>query len=418
MSEWKYTKLKDLTTKIGSGATPRGGKESYKDDGISLIRSLNVYDFEFDVSGLAYIDDEQADGLSNVIVEPNDILLNITGASVARCTIVPQEILPARVNQHVSIIRVDSRKAVPHYILYAINSYQYKQYLLTLAQGGATREAITKTVIENFEIAMPPIEVQRKIAAVLSAYDDAIENNTRRIKALEEASQALYREWFVEFRYPGHEDVPLVESELGMIPHGWEVDVFSNIIEINPRIDVPKDYEIPYIPMANISETSMIIDTDNIEYRTKGSGTKFQNYDTLFARITPSLENGKTGFVQFLPNDSSVALGSTEFYVFRSETLPPEYIYLFSRVDEFRKAAAKSMVGASGRQRVQKAFFDEYKIHHPDVHILNKFVDFATPIFQEIYILNQENSLLREARDGLLPRLVSGEVDVSNLDVV
>ena len=153
---WEIKKLGDITTKIGSGATPKGGKNSYKETGISLIRSLNVYDFRFDISGLAFIDFEQAEQLSNVIVEPRDILLNITGASVGRCCIVPSYILPARVNQHVSILRVNSDKSNPLYLLYVVNSDRYKALLLGLSRGGATREALTKSTITNFEIIHPP----------------------------------------------------------------------------------------------------------------------------------------------------------------------------------------------------------------------------------------------------------------------
>ncbi|MEH1798681.1 MAG: hypothetical protein V7L13_05820 [Nostoc sp.] len=114
-NNWNHVKLGEISLKIGSGATPRGGKESYKDTGITLIRSLNVYDFTFDYDGLAFIDEKQAQQLANVEVKLNDILLNITGASVARCCIVPSQLLPARVNQHVAIIRVNPNLANPFY---------------------------------------------------------------------------------------------------------------------------------------------------------------------------------------------------------------------------------------------------------------------------------------------------------------
>ena len=161
---WYFANLKDITTKMGSGATPRGGKESYKTSGITLIRSLNIYDFEFVESGLVYIDQDQADGLSNVEIQPQDVLLNITGASVNRCCIVPSYLLPARVNQHVMIIRADGVNVNPLYILHTLNSHYYKQLLFSLAQGGATREALTKTGMQKFEILLPPIKLQNQFA--------------------------------------------------------------------------------------------------------------------------------------------------------------------------------------------------------------------------------------------------------------
>lgn len=167
--------FKDICTKIGSGATPRGGKESYKDEGITLIRSQNVGDYRFLYDGLAHINDEQANKLNNVIVENDDLLLNITGDSVARACKVPTSVLPARVNQHVSIIRTNSKKADSQFILYFL---QFKKpNLLKLAEAGATRNALTKGMIEDFEINLPPLETQQKIASILSALDDKIELN-------------------------------------------------------------------------------------------------------------------------------------------------------------------------------------------------------------------------------------------------
>lgn len=162
---WDTKTLKELTSKIGSGATPKGGKESYKEEGISLIRSLNIHDNIFKMKDLAFIDDAQANKLKNVIIEENDVLLNITGASVARCAIVPSEILPARVNQHVSILRTKRETLNPIFLLHLIISPNTKVKLLGVgANNGATREAINKEQLENFEIPVPPIKLQTHFA--------------------------------------------------------------------------------------------------------------------------------------------------------------------------------------------------------------------------------------------------------------
>ena len=182
---WKLVTLKEVTSKIGSGATPRGGKESYKTEGIRLIRSLNVYDYRFDLSGLAFIDETQASELNNVAVVPRDILLNITGASVARCCMVPSYVLPARVNQHVAIVRTDPSQADPHYVFDTINSDQKKQELLGLAQGGATREALTKDTIGNFPIILPPrplLDRYGKFSGALHAQREALESQTQNLR--------------------------------------------------------------------------------------------------------------------------------------------------------------------------------------------------------------------------------------------
>lgn len=156
-------KIKDISTKIGSGATPKGGNESYKSSGISLIRSLNIHNNFFKTKDLAFIDDVQASKLNNVIVEKDDLLFNITGASVCRCAIVPEEILPARVNQHVSIIRVNKEIVNPIYLCHLLLSVNFKKFLLQIAnQNGATREAITKEQLENILVPIANYELQLK----------------------------------------------------------------------------------------------------------------------------------------------------------------------------------------------------------------------------------------------------------------
>ena len=153
----------------------------------------------------------------------------------------------------------------------------------------------------------------------------------------------------------------------------------------------------------------------DIEEREGNSGSKFQNGDTLFARITPCLENGKTGFVQFLPADDSVAFGSTEFIVLRSRTLCPEYVYALARSDEFRGNAIKSMSGATGRQRVKEACFDSFLLAQPDVETLQRYGEIVRPMFAMIRKLAAKNVNLRATRDLLLPKLISGELDFSTL---
>lgn len=152
---WLTINLKAITSKIGSGATPTGGKASYKKSGVSLIRSMNVHDRRFKDKDLAFIDDAQAEKLSNVEINQNDVLLNITGASVARCCIAPESYLPARVNQHVSIIRVHHNTIKPKLLCYLLTSMYYKNILLGIGEAGSTRQAITKTQIENFEVSFP-----------------------------------------------------------------------------------------------------------------------------------------------------------------------------------------------------------------------------------------------------------------------
>jgi type I restriction enzyme S subunit len=193
------------------------------------------------------------------------------------------------------------------------------------------------------------------------------------------------------------------------------VKAMPDAITIRPVLPVPKNENIPFVSMGSLSETSMLI--SEIEYRLKASGSRFQNQDTLFARITPYLENGKTGFVQFLPTDDTVACGSTEFIVLRSKTVCPEYVYLMSRSDLFRDNAIKSMSGATGRQRVREECFAQFLLAQPPDSILERFQMITCPHFKLIQSLNLRNQSLRHTRDLLLPKLISGELDVSDMDI-
>lgn len=165
---WQTKPLKAVTTKIGSGSTPTGGESAYKSEGIALIRSMNIHDGHFVPKGLAYVDEEQAAKLANVVVAPNDVLLNITGASVARVALVPKGVLPARVNQHVSILRC-AQELSPRFLESLLINPSTKKSLLRVAGAGATREAITKEQLESFEILLPPTEAQELFAGRVEA---------------------------------------------------------------------------------------------------------------------------------------------------------------------------------------------------------------------------------------------------------
>ncbi len=310
--------------------------------------------------------------------------------------------------------RTNPQKLDADFLLYAL-LYDDLQGQIRGYGSGATVEHMRLEDVPCLEIYLPELLTQRKIAAILSAYDELIENNLRRIKILEEMAQNLYREWFVKFRFPGHEQARFVDSPLGMIPEGWEAKAVTTSIAVNPKVRVPKNGEKPFVSMGLLANNSMLI--CEVETRTGNSGSKFQNADTLFARITPCLENGKTGYVQFLSNDKAVAFGSTEFIVLRSLSLSPEFVYLLARSSEFRDNAIKSMSGATGRQRVSEKCFDNFVIAHPDQDTLSKFTIHIAPIFQQSFTLAKKNISLRRTRDMLLPRLISGEVDVSRLDI-
>jgi len=259
--------------------------------------------------------------------------------------------------------------------------------------------------IEAVEIPLPPGPVQERIGSILSGYDDLIENNRRRMALLEEAARHLYREWFVRLRFPGHEHTRITNG----VPEGWQRVPTPEAVDINPRTHLSDEAEHWSVEMADLPTNSMVIQQAN--KREGRSGSKFRNGDTLFARITPCLENGKTAFVDFM-DEGEVARGSTEFIVLRSRRLTPEFVYCLARTYDFRENAIKSMVGSSGRQRVQEGCFDKFLVLAPPSTLLSLFTDSVRPVFQQIKVLHAQDRKLRAARDLLLPRLMSGEIAV------
>lgn len=194
---WEVKKLSSITSKIGSGATPKGGNESYKTEGISLIRSLNVHNNEFLYKDLAHIDNEQAEALSNVEIKEYDVLLNITGASVARCCIVPDDVIPARVNQHVCIVRTIQEKALPIFINRVLTNENFQANLLRLARSkAATREALPKSIVDNIQVPLPPLSLQQLFAQRIELIEQQKAEIQTTIADLETLLASRMQYWF------------------------------------------------------------------------------------------------------------------------------------------------------------------------------------------------------------------------------
>ncbi|MBI3415196.1 MAG: restriction endonuclease subunit S [Verrucomicrobia bacterium] len=397
MSKWQTIRLGSACEKIGSGATPRGGSEVYQATGISLIRSQNIYNDGFKRGGLAFIGDKHARELENVSVMPGDVLLNITGDSVARVCQVPEKILPARVNQHVAIIRPKKNILDARFLHYFLIHPQTQAHMLGLAGAGATRNALTKGMIESFEIKAPSFSEQRAIAAVLGSLDDKIELNRRMNETLEALAQSLFKSWFVD-------------ATQSALPKGWREVPLPEAIEVNPPRPLRKGAVAPYLDMANMpTRSARALEVVDREF---GSGMRFKNGDTLVARITPCLENGKTCFVDFL-NESQIAWGSTEYIVLQPKPpLPPEFAYFLARTEEFRAFMISNMTGTTGRQRVPAECLSNFKVAIPPAELADKFGQFASATFAQMKAHDEESRTLAALRDALLPKLLSGELRV------
>jgi type I restriction enzyme S subunit len=386
----------------GPHATPRPA-----DQGPVFLGIKNVTDDgQLDLNSIRHIaEPEFARWTRRVEPRAGDIVFTYE-ATLNRYAIIPPGFRGC-LGRRMALIRTNPEKIDTRFLHFYFFSKPWRDVIRNNMLTGATVDRIPLTKFPDFPVTIPDLPTQRKIAGILSAYDDLIENNLRRIKILEQMAQSLYREWFVHFRFPGHESATFKDSELGRIPEGWEVKAMTEAVTVRPKVAVPKNCDIPFVTMGGLSEDSMLI--TEVESRDKPTGARFQNGDTLFARITPCLENGKTGYVEFLSSEDCAACGSTEFIVLRSKTLCPQYVYLMARSDAFRDNAIKSMSGATGRQRVRDECFDQFFLAQPPEDLLARFESITRPQFELIHTLHRRNETLRHTRDLLLPKLLSGD---------
>ena len=407
---WKKVAIRELYEGLYDGphATPKPSDQGPIFLGIGNITD----DGHLNLKNSRHIsEDEFGRWTKRVTPREGDIVFTYE-ATLNRYAIIPKG-FKGCLGRRLALIRPNPQRVDTRFLHYYFFGHEWRNLIEEKKLSGATVDRIPLTEFPTFPVVLPPLETQRSISSTLSAYDDLIENNTRRIEILEEMARRLYEEWFVQFRFPGHEWVEFKESELGLIPEGWEVVALEKAVEINPKTKVERDGEKVFVPMGALSETGMVI--SGWEIKSGNSGAKFQNGDTLVARISPCLENGKTGFVDFLPASQPTACGSTEFIVLRSRSLCPEMVYCLSRSDRFREVAMKSMSGATGRQRVRVESLVGYPIAQPEGELVAKYHAFAQPCFKEIRVLANKNANLRQQRDLLLPKLISGEIDVSDI---
>ncbi len=409
MTVWEEVVLGDLCERVTVGHVGKMANE-YVEEGIPFLRSQNVRPFVIDRKGMLFIGDDFNAKLRKSSLSAGDVVVVRTGYP-GTASVIPDSLDGA--NCADLVIITPSDRLNPHVLAGLFNSV-YGQHAVKSQLVGSAQQHFNVGSAKTMRVRLPDRAGQDRIADVLLALNDLIENNRRRVEVMEEVARATYRGWFVNFRYPGHEEVPLVDSTLGPIPEGWRAAPASTPITVNPRIKLDKSVEHPFISMGDLDERSMGCRPS--EFRSGGSGAKFEQGDTLFARITPCLENGKTGLVQTLA-EGEVGLGSTEFIVLRGKEVGPAFTYCLAREGDFRKHAIASMSGASGRQRVRNECFDTYLLAVPPGDVADAFEAVMEPLFSQAAVLRDESESLQALRDRLLPKLVTGQIDVSTLDI-
>jgi type I restriction enzyme, S subunit len=332
-------------------------------------------------------------------------------------------------NQH--SFRVTPRKGIdPTFFFYLLR--YLKPRFVGIARNKQTTGLghVTKSDLESMEAAYPGPTEQRSITHTLGTLDDKIDLNRRMSETLEGIAQTLFKSWFVDFdpvraKAEGRDpDLPepvadlfpdsLENAEVGKIPRGWRLAPLPEVIDVNPTRALRKGDEAPYLDMANMPTRGH--SPHEVVDRPFGSGMRFINGDTLVARITPCLENGKTAYVDFLEN-GQVGWGSTEYIVLRPKPpLPYEFAYCLARTDSFRDFAIQSMTGSSGRQRVPVESLSHYLLPVPPSQVAERFEMLVRPLFARASAAANESRTIALLRDALLPKLFSGELRMNHAE--
>lgn len=417
---------------------------------------IPVYEQQHAIDGVRtfryFIDDDKYAELRRFTVEANDLIISCSG-TVGRISVIQANDPKGIISQALLILRPDVEKVLPYYLYYFLTSKAGAQELVNASHGAVQLNIAPRNVVEKIPVPLPAdIEIQKQIVQQLKVIDDKINVNRRINQTLEAMAQATFKSWFVDFdpvkakiaakqegrdalraamsaisgksdaeldALPPEQYDPLAataalfpeemdESELGKIPSGWFVRAMPDCIAVNPSRTLKKGSVARYLDMANVPTNSARV--QNVVSREFTSGSKFRNGDTLLARITPCLENGKTAFVDFL-GGNEVGWGSTEFIVLRPKNgLPEPFAYFLCRDPDFRAFAIAQMAGTSGRQRVPNDCFGGYKLVEPAEAVAIEFGRLAGAALNQIKALDEEAKTLASIRDSLLPRLLSGEL--------
>jgi type I restriction enzyme, S subunit len=411
MKGWSKKRLVEITEKIGSGATPRGGNDAYKESGISLFRSLNVHDGFFKEKNLAFIDEDQANKLSNVQVQEGDVLLNITGASIARCCIAPSALLPARVNQHVAIIRPKLNYIDTNFLAYLFISKEYKDALLNTGEkAGATRQALTKIQLQEFEINIPPLSEQKRIVSIVDeafeAIDIAIDNTKQNLTNARELFDSYLNAIFTQKN------------------DGWEEKKLEDICReitvghVGSMASKYKESGIPFLRSQNILPFK--IKLDNVVFIDEVFHAALKK-----SQLRPGdlaiVRTGYPGTAAVIPKDLEIVNCSDLVIVKPDDNINPHYLCLF-----FNSIFGKSLVGSRLVGAAQKHFnittAKKVLIPFPCLieqdELVAKMNEVAIETQRLEAIYRQKLSALNELKQSILHKAFTGELTADKADLM
>ena len=408
--KWSRVILREICDSVKYGYTSSAKSEPI---GPKFLRITDIVPNHIDWSSVPHCEINE-DNLSKYLLEKDDIVIARTGATTGYAKRI-------RTKQHAIFasylvrIRINS-KCDSKYIGYIIESDEYKQFI-QLNIGGAAQPHANAQILTSFPISLPPPQTQQKIAAILSTYDDLIENNTRRIKILEDMAQTLYQEWFVHYRFPGHENVPMVESELGPIPQGWQIKKLADLVvtQYGYTESATEDKVGPkFVRGKDINKTTYI------DWRTvpfcpidAKKHVKYQ-LDACDILVIRMADPGKVAIIE---KDIDAVFASYLIRLkLRSTSLSPYYLFYALLDNRYQNYIDGASTGTT-RKSASAGVITDFELVIPTQDVRNSFEELITSLRKALNNLLEKNANLRQTRDLLLRKLISGEIDVSELDI-
>lgn len=411
-SAMRKVKLKEVCERITVGHVgPMADK--YVRDGIPFLRSQNIGPFRLNTDDIKFVPREFHEKLRKSALRPGDVAVVRTGYPGTAC-VIPDAF--DELNCADLVVITPSSELNPHYLAAIFNS-AWGRASVAGNLVGVAQQHFNIGAAKELEVGLPTRPIQDRIAGILSAYDELIENSQRRIKILESMARALYREWFVHFRFPGHESVPLVPSPLGEIPQGWEVRKLGDVCTRMESGGTPKrsiaEYwdngEIDWYKTGELWDGFLFEAQEKITARGQRESTaRLFEPGTILMAIYGSPTVGRMGILTKHASCNQAALG----LVADNSVISQTYLYfiLYSLRDHFNGLAQ----GAAQQNISKEKVFNAMAVV-PTRQVLNAFDDQVVPVFEQVRALQQQVQNLRRTRDLLLPRLLSGQIDVETM---
>ena len=398
---WPLIAIEDFATVKGGKRLPKGHDFQASPTDHPYIRARDIGAGRVQIAEPVYLDENTFRSISKYTVSEGDIIVTIVGANIGDVGFVTNEFSGANLTENAAKITVDPSKVSSKFLKFALANSHTKTKFQYIASGAAQGK-LGLFKIKSFQVSLPPISIQEKIGNILASYDDLIENNRRRIQLLEESARLLYKEWFVQLRFPGHEHVKVVDG----VPEGWNLGVASDVLDImsggTPKTKVQQywDGNIPFFTPKDATDSPFVLTTEKslTEEGLKKCNSKLYPPQTVFITARGTVGKLNLNLVPMAMNQSCYALKVKS---------PLNQIFLYCAM-EASIAQVKARASGAVFDAIVVNTFNLIPFMTPSVSIIEEFTSFVGPVFNQIGTLMIQNKKLIEARDILLPRLMNG----------